>query len=107
MMIRDVPGSAVQQNLAVDDGSFEVVAGLGFSQDGARVFVTTAAAQPVIVIDLSGNRTSVACACSPTELAPMGNAFRLNELGAGPLWLADAGLSGPRTVFVPALVAAQ
>jgi hypothetical protein len=107
MMIRDVPGSAVQQNLAVDDGSFEVVAGLGFSQDGARVFVATAAAQPVIVLDLSGNRTSVACACSPTELAPMGNAFRLNELGAGPLWLADAGLSGPRTVFVPALVAAQ
>jgi len=37
----------------------------------------------------------------------MGNLFRLNELGAGPLWVADAGSTGPRTVFVPALVAAQ
>jgi hypothetical protein len=107
MTISDVPGSAVQQTLAADDGSFEIVAGLGFSQDGTRVFVATAAAQPVIVLDLSGNRTGVACACSPTELTPMGNLFRLTELGAGPLWLADAGSSGPRTVFVPALVAAQ
>jgi len=108
MMIHDVPGSAVQQTLTADDGSFEIVAGLGFSQDGTRVFVATAAAaQPVIVLDLAGNRTGVACACSPTELVAMGNLFRLNELGAGPLWLADAGSSGPRTVFVPALVAAQ
>jgi hypothetical protein len=59
------------------------------------------------VLDLAGNRTGVACACSPTELAPMGSLFRLNELGAGPLWVADAGSTGPRTVFVPALVAAQ
>ena len=107
LSIRDVPGAAAQQTLAADDGSFEIVAGLGFSADGKRVFVASGAAQSVIALDLAGNRNDVACNCSPAELAPMGNLFRLNELGAGPLWLADAGSAPLRIVFVPALRAAQ
>ncbi len=57
-----------------------MVAGLAFSADGKRLFVASAAAQSVVTFDLSGNRTDIACNCSPTELTPMGNLFRLNEL---------------------------
>jgi len=32
----------------------------------------------------------------------MGNLFRLNDLGPGPLWLLDTGGANPRMVFVPA-----
>jgi hypothetical protein len=107
VLISDVPGAAAQQTLAAGDQSFQIVAGLSFSADGKRIFMASAAAQSVVTLDLSGNRTDVACNCSPAELTPMGNLFRLNELGTGPLWLADAGSSGPRIVFVPAIGAAQ
>jgi hypothetical protein len=60
-----------------------------------------------MAFDLSGNRLDMACSCSPAELTPMGTSFRLNELTADPLWLVDAGVSGPRVVFVPALRASQ
>ncbi len=105
VLIRDVPGAAAQQTLAAGDASFQKIAGLAFSADGKRLFIASPAAQSVVILDMAGNRTDVACGCSSTELVPMGNLFRLNELGAGPLWLADAGASGPRVVFVPALQA--
>jgi hypothetical protein len=107
ILISDVPGTAAQHTLAAGDPSFQAVAGLSFSADGKRIFMASAAAQSVVTLDLSGNRTDVACNCAPAELTPMGNLFRLNELSSGPLWLADAGSSGPRVVFVPALTAAQ
>jgi hypothetical protein len=107
VLVKDVAGAAAQQTLTAADDSFQTVAGLGFSTDGKRVFVASAAAQSVIALDLAGNRTDIACNCAPTEFTPMGSLFRLNELGSGPLWLADMGSSGPRVVFVPALTAAQ
>jgi hypothetical protein len=107
MLISDVPGAAAQQTLAAGDQSFQIVAGLSYSADGKRLFMSSAAAQSVVTFDLSGNRTDIVCNCSPSELTPMGNLFRLNDFGAGPLWLADAGTGGPRVVFVPALRAAQ
>jgi hypothetical protein len=107
VLIQNVAGSAAQQTLAVDDGSFEVVAGLSFSTDGKHLFAASAAAQSVVTLDLSGNRADIACSFTPTELQPMGNLFLLTAFGTGPLWLADTGSSGPRVVFVPALTAAQ
>jgi hypothetical protein len=107
VLIHDVPGAAARQTLTAGDAPFEIIAGLSFSADGKRLFIASIAAQSVVTLDLAGNRTDIACNCSPTELAPMGSLFRLNELGAGPLWLADAGSSVARVVFVPALQAAQ
>jgi hypothetical protein len=47
------------------------------------------------------SRTDVTCDCVPFGLVPMGNLFRLNELGSGPLWVLDPAGQG-RIVFVPA-----
>jgi hypothetical protein len=69
--------------------------------------MASAAPQSVVTLDLSGNRADLACNCTPTQLAPMGKLFALTAFGSGPLWLADAGSTGPRVVFVPALTAAQ
>jgi hypothetical protein len=107
VLITNVPGSAAQQTLAAGDASFQVIAGLGFSADGKRLFIASAAANSVVTLDLAGNRTDIPCTCTPTELTPMGNAFRLNEMSSGPLWLADNGSSAPRVVFVPAITAAN
>lgn len=107
VLIQNVTAGAAQQTLAVDDASFQAVAGLSFSVDGKRLYMASAAAQSVVTLDMSGNRTDIACSCTPTELVPMGNLFRLTEFGSGPLWLADAGSTGPRVVFVPALTAAN
>ena len=107
ILISDVPGAATQQPLANDGLAFNATTGIGFSADGSRVFVASASEQAVVTLDLAGNRSDLPCDCAPSELTPMGSAFRLNELTANPLWLLDAGAAGPRVVFVPALRAAQ
>jgi len=107
VLISDVPGASAQQTLTAGDQPFQIVAGVSFSADGKLLFVASAAAQSVVTLDMAGNRTDVACNCSPAELTPMANLFRLNELGAGPLWLVNAGSSPVSIVFVPALTAAQ
>jgi hypothetical protein len=107
ILIRDVPGAATQQPLAADGPSFTTPVGIAFSADGSHVFVASASQKSAMAFDLSGNRADMACSCSPAELTPMGSSFRLNELTADPLWLVDAGASGPRVVFVPALRASQ
>jgi hypothetical protein len=106
LLIHDVPNGAAQQVLASDDASLTASVGIAFSGDGTRVFLASVS-QSVSAFDLSGNRSSFSCACAPAELTPMGAAFRLTELSAGPLWLLDAGAVSPRLVFVPALRAAQ
>jgi hypothetical protein len=107
ILIKDVPGAATQLPLAGDGPSFNAPVGIAFSGDGAHVFVASASQKSAMAFDLSGNRSDMACSCSPAELTPMGSSFRLNELTADPLWLVDAGASGPRVVFVPALRASQ
>jgi hypothetical protein len=107
ILIKDVPGAAAQQPLAGDGPSFNAPVGIAFSGDGSHVFVASASQKSAMVFDLSGNRSDMTCSCSPAELTPMGSSFRLNELTADPLWLVDAGTSGPRVVFVPALRASQ
>jgi hypothetical protein len=107
VLIQNVAGGSAQQTLAASDASFQAIAGLSFSADGTHLYMASAAAQSVVTLDLSGNRTDLSCNCTPTQLAPMGKLFSLTAFGAGPLWLADAGSTGPRVVFVPALTAAQ
>jgi DNA-binding beta-propeller fold protein YncE len=107
VLIKDVPGTAARQPLAGDGPSFNAPVGIAFSGDGSHVFVASASEKSAMAFDLSGNRADMTCSCSPAELTPMGSSFRLNELTSDPLWLVDAGASGPRVVFVPALRASQ
>ncbi|MBZ5582210.1 MAG: hypothetical protein LAQ30_08405 [Acidobacteriia bacterium] len=99
-LVRDVAGAAVRTALAVE-GETARPAGLAFSADGGRLLF--AASSAVTAFDLrSGSRSVTVCDCEPAGLFPMGGLFRLNELGAGPLWLYDPRGDAPRFVFVPA-----
>lgn len=99
-LVRDVDGSA-QATVLAAEGVAEPV-GLAFSADGATVFA--AGASGVVALRTAGgDPAQIDCACTPAGLAAMGQVFRLNELGQGPLWLLDPGGQAPRTVFVPAL----
>ena len=103
LLIRDTSGAATPQTIAQPDDSLASAAGIGFSQDGAKLYVASAAAQGVVTFDLSaGSRSMIACDCTPSTLVPMGSLFRLNEFGSAPLWLLDAAAASPRIVFVPA-----
>ena len=73
--------------------------GAAFSPDAKRLYL--AAASLAALDTASGQSAPIACDCRVTGLARMGSAFRLNDLGSGPLWLLDASAE-PRTVFVPA-----
>jgi DNA-binding beta-propeller fold protein YncE len=103
LLIRDAAGAATPQTIAQPDDSLASAAGIGFSQDGGRLYVASAAAQVVVIFDLAGStRGMIACDCTPTTLVPMGSLFRLSEFSSAPLWLLDAGAAPPRIVFVPA-----
>jgi hypothetical protein len=103
LLIRDASGAANVQTIAPPDDSLASAVGVGFSQDGAKLYVAGSAAQGVVIFDLSASsRATISCGCMPTTLAPMGSLFRLTEFGSGPLWLLDTGALPPRIVFVPA-----
>jgi len=102
-LLRDAAGAATPQVLATPGGVLAGSVGLAFSQDATTLYVASATAQAVTAFNLAtgGTRSAIGCACTPSILMPMGNLFRLNDLGRGPLWLLDTG-GNPRTVFVPA-----
>lgn len=101
-MVHDADSAATPQVLW-QDASLASATGLAFSLDGKSLFLASGAGSAVTVFDLAaGTHTGVSCNCAATGLARMGSAFRLNDLGSGPLWLLDAAASEPRTVFVPA-----
>jgi len=103
LLIRDASGGATPQTIAQPDDSVASAAGIGFSQDGTKLYVASSAARGVVAFDLTASSRSMAsCDCTPSTLVPMGSLFRLNEFGSGPLWMLDTGASVPRIVFVPA-----
>jgi hypothetical protein len=103
VVFHDLAGAGASQVIAPPDESGAVSSALAFSADGKALFLASASAQAVTQLDLTaGSRTRIACSCSPTVLARMGNVFRLTELASDPLWLLDAPESTPRIVFVPA-----
>lgn len=102
-LIRNASAVAASQVLAAPDDGLADPVGVAFSQDGATVYVASAKAHAVAAFNLAAaSRTAVACGCTPSTIAPMGNLFRLTEMTAGPLWLLDGTRATPRTVFVPA-----
>jgi DNA-binding beta-propeller fold protein YncE len=103
VLIRDATGSGNPQTVAQPDESLASAAGIGFSQDGGKLYVASAGAKGVVAFDLASNsRSSIACDCTPSTLAAMGPLFRITELGAEPLWLLDPTAATARIVFVPA-----
>ncbi len=104
-LFHDLTGSGDSHVLAAPDDSLRSASALAFSANRKALLVASSAGQSVIAFDVAaGDRTSIACSCSPTALIPMGNLFRLNDLGRDPLWLLDAQqTSAARIVFVPAL----
>jgi hypothetical protein len=103
VLIRNASATGTPQSLAPVDDNLASAVGIGFSQDGGKLYVASAAAQGVLAFDLTaGARGTVSCDCTPAALVPMGSLFRLNEFSTVPLWLFDAG-AAQRIVFVPAL----
>jgi hypothetical protein len=83
------------------DGLANVV-GAAASGDGTRVFIGTQSGQ-VAVHDLAAStQTLLTCSCQPTGMWRLrGTAvFRLNDLGAGSLWVVDGDGVAPRILFV-------
>lgn len=106
VLFRDLTGASRQTTVAAPDDATASPVGLAFSADGRKLFLASAAARSVVVLDLqSGDRGAIACGCRPDSLVSMGSLFRLSEAGPEPVWLFDAGAAEPRIVFVPAIPA--
>jgi hypothetical protein len=100
---RDHTGASESQVVAAPDDTIESATAVAFSSDGHSLLVASPAGQTVTALDLAdGTWTAIGCACAPTDLAPVGNLFRLNEFGGDPLWLLDTQQDPARIVFVPA-----
>ena len=100
-LVKDVSGAAGQQVIA-RDGSVPAAVGVAFSADSTKLYLASSVGQGVAVFDLNaGTNSMIPCNCTPAGISGMGNLYRLNEVGAAPLWLLDTTASGPRIVFVP------
>jgi hypothetical protein len=94
-LFKDAAGAATMRRLP----GIQTVRAAAFSSDGKKLLL---AGDTVTVLDLaSEQRTDVACNCRAAGLARMGSTYRLNEIGAGPLWLLDVSAT-PSVLFVPA-----
>jgi hypothetical protein len=82
-------------------------AGLGVSQNGQWALVANSGEASAIRIDLTGQNAPlrIACNCTPALVTPLSGmgTFRITAPGAGALWAVDAGVSAPRSFFIPAL----
>lgn len=104
VLFHDLTGSGSPQALAPSDNTISAASALAFSADGKNLLLASSTGQTVTAFDLSaGARNAIACDCAPKSLARMGNLFRLNDLGADPVWLLDTRSSNPQILFVPAL----
>ena len=103
VLYRGLTAAAASQPVAPVDDSIRSAAALAFSTDGQRLLLASPGTQSVLAFDLAGGtHTAVACSCLPLTLARMGDVFRLNEVGGGPLWLLDARTDTATLTFVPA-----
>jgi hypothetical protein len=94
---QDVAGASTTR----DYPSASAPAGVAFSADGSKVVL--ASPNAVTILDrTTGDRKPLICSCRITSLAGMGESFRLNAAGDGPVWLLVDLLSEPRALFVPA-----
>ena len=106
--VQDPGGNAALTPLASDSDGVSGPVAAALTADGNGLWIANAGAHQLLGINLTDRTTAtIDCAFDLTGLVPMpdGVTYRLNEVGAGPLWLLDASRdNGPRLVFVPALV---
>jgi hypothetical protein len=103
-LFHDLTASNASQALAPSDSTISAASAVAFSTDGKSLLLASSTGQTVTYFDLSaGARNAIACNCAPNYLARIGNLFRLNDLGADPVWLLDTRSSNPQILFVPAL----
>jgi hypothetical protein len=83
------------------DGLANVV-GAAASADGTRVFIGMQSGQVAVRNLAASTQTVLSCSCQPAGMWRLrGKAvFRLNEMGAGPLWVVDGDAAAPRILFV-------
>ncbi len=83
------------------DGINDAVA-VAASGDGSTVLVAMRNGQIAVRKLTTGEQTTVACSCEPSELAALRGAsvFRLNAGNDGPIWILDASGTEPRVFFV-------
>jgi hypothetical protein len=77
------------------------------SRDSHWAVVANGGDKNILRIDLEKGSTPsiVSCSCQATQLSSLAGSasFRLNDLGSGPLWIADLSGSAPQMFFVPAI----
>jgi hypothetical protein len=85
------------------DGIANVV-GAAASADGAQVFIAMKSGQVAVLNLADSSQTLLSCSCEPAGMWRLrGKAvFRLNEPGAGPVWIVDGDAVAPRILFVAA-----
>jgi len=95
-------GSQGLQLLADQRDGLANVVGAGASGDGARVFIAMQSGQVAVRNLADATQTLLSCSCQPAGMWRLrGKAvFRLNELGAAPLWVVDGSAADPRILFV-------
>jgi hypothetical protein len=88
--------------LADEHDGIAGVVGAAPSDDGARVFIAMQSGQVAVRDVAASTQTLLSCSCQPAGLWRLrGRAvFRLNELGAAPLWVVDGDAPQPRILFV-------
>ena len=100
ILYQDIAGAATERTF---DG-VTTPSAMAFSPDTQKLFVASTTGRAVTAVQVAtGDRSALACDCTPANLVPMGSVFRLTELGSEPLWLLDT--ASNRVVFVPAPVA--
>jgi hypothetical protein len=104
VLYHDLTGADTSQVLAPVNANISAASATAFSADGKSLLLASASRQSITALDVSaGSSNVIACSCSPTSLARMGNVFRLNELTSAPLWLLNPQAAQPQVLFVPAL----
>jgi len=99
-LIHDAAGAASQQ-LVARNSALATAVGVAFSTDGATLWAAGGAGL-VMSYDLAGGAVvELSSGAAATAMEPMGGFFRLNQAGAGPLWLVDPNAGSPRAFFVP------
>jgi hypothetical protein len=98
--IHDAAGSASSQVVAQNSALARAV-GVAFSADGKSLYAANGGGL-VLSVDLAAGTSVEQTSNAPaTAMESMGDFFRLNQAGDGPLWLVDPNAGSPRVFFVP------
>jgi hypothetical protein len=102
LLVRNLGGASHYHTLSTYSGDDRNPVAVQFSPAADRAFTATADGQ-ISVLNMDGSQLAqLSCRCSPSGFHRLAGAslFRLNETGAGAIWLLEAD-GEPRLWFVP------